>query len=189
MAIKLTKGSKINLAKEDGGLRSVQIGLAWDPIKKSSGGIFGLFKTETAENVDLDASCIINNGGADGRQAVYFGNLRAFGGAISHSGDNLTGEGEGDDEVITVDLTRLPKEVDTLTFTISSFRGQSFERIQAAYCHIRDESGQMLAEFDMAGGSDKTGIIVGKVSRSNGAWEFEAIGEYRNGRTFVELTR
>ena len=188
MAIKLKKGGKINLAKEDGNtLRVVKIGLAWDPIKKESGGIFGMFKSTSTEAVDLDASCVIRQDGHKESSAVYFGNLRAFGGAIQHSGDNLTGEGDGDDETITVDLTKLPESVDRLVFTISSFRGQTFASIQTAYCHIRDEKGAILAEFDMAGGVDKTGIVVGTVTRNGYAWEFEAIGEYKNGRTFKEL--
>ena len=188
MAIKLKKGGKINLSKEGGGLRKIQIGLAWDPIKKESGGIFGLFKSSTTESVDLDASCVIRDDKVSNRNhAVYFGNLRAYGGAIQHSGDNLTGEGDGDDEIITVDLTKLPDSVEQLVFTISSFRGQTFKRIQNAYCHIRDENGAMLAEFDMAGGVDKTGIIVGIVTRTGYSWEFEAVGEYRDGRTFADM--
>jgi tellurium resistance protein TerZ len=188
MAIKLKKGGKISLAKGDGnGLRVVKIGLAWDPIKKESGGIFGMFKSTSMEAVDLDASCVIRQNGSFQNNAVYFGNLRAFGGAIQHSGDNLTGEGDGDDETIVVDLTKLPDSVDQLTFTISSFRGQTFSKIQTAYCHIRDESGAILAEFDMAGGVDKTGIVVGTVTRTGNVWEFEAVGEYKNGRTFKEL--
>jgi tellurium resistance protein TerZ len=187
MAIKLTKGSKIKLAKEGAGLRTVKIGLAWDPIKTKSGGIFGMFQTTSTEAVDLDASCVIHASKNYNAEAVYFGNLRAFSGAIKHSGDNLTGEGNGDDETITVDLANIPAGVDKLTFTISSFRGQTFSKIQTAYCHIRDENGAILADFDMAGGVDKTGIIVGTVTRTDDGWTFEAIGEYRNGRTFKEL--
>ena len=188
MAIKLSKGGKINLAKADGGLQRVSIGLAWDPIETKSGGLFGMFKSTSKEAVDLDASCVIREDGGK-VNAVYFGNLRAYGNAVVHSGDNLTGEGDGDDETITVDLTRLPDGIDQLTFTISSFRGQTFQKIQNAYCHIRDEKGVLLAEFDMAGGSDKTGIIVGTVTRTGYTWEFEAVGEYRNGRTFSELLK
>ncbi len=186
MAIQLKKGGSINLGKGDQ-LKSVRFGLGWDPIKKSSGGgLFGMFKQTEEVAVDLDASCIVyENGRCSG--AAYFGKLKLFEGAISHSGDNLTGAGDGDDEVITVDLTRVPESVNRLLLTISSYRGQTFDLIENAVCNIADHSGKTLATFEMSGKEAKTGLIVGEVVRNGGDWAFNAIGEFKNGRTFQDL--
>lgn len=184
MAINLKKGGRIDLKKNEASMTKVYLGLAWSPIKK--GGLFGMF--QTSEDVDLDASCvaILSNGT---QVPVFYANLQAFGGAIRHSGDNRTGEGTGDDETIAIDLEALPSDVVELIITISSFRGQTFKSIQDAHCHIRDEKYSMLAEFTMAGGEGKTGIVVGRMTKAEGVWSFEAIGEYRDGRTFAELLR
>jgi tellurium resistance protein TerZ len=181
--------NKINLAKKDGGLQRITIGLTWDPVETEtkSNGIFGMFKNTSKKNVDLDLSCIIYE---DDQQpsAVYFGRPKAFGDAISLFSNSLRCEGDSGNEMITVDLIRLPDNVKQLVFVITSFRGQSFKKIQKAYCHIRDENGALLANFDMAGGSDKTGFIIGVVTHTGYAWELEVVGDYRNGRTYEELS-
>jgi len=193
MAVNLVKGGRIDLRKKDGGLQKIKFGCGWDPIKSGgkSGGLFGFFKpsAETVENVDLDASIVAFNAQGNIDTAVYFGNRSAYNNAIFHSGDNLTGEGDGDDETIIVDLTKIPAQVARLVLTISSYRGQTFETIQAAQCNIRDDKDNILATYDMAGGSKMTGIIVGEATRVGDSWNFMAVGEYRTGRTYAELVR
>lgn len=194
MAIKLTKNDRVSLQKKDGGLQVIKLGVGWDPVKSgaASGGLFGFFKSAPAassEDIDLDASIVTFDNGGKIHQTVYFGNLRAYGNAISHSGDNRTGAGDGDDETITVDLKNIPAEVQRLCLMVSSYRGQTFETIDGATCNIRDGNGTLLAEYNMSGGSKKSGLIIGDVIRTAAGWEFVAIGEYRNGRTAHDLVR
>ena len=130
------------------------MGLGWDPAKRG-------------RDIDLDASVIVVN--AQGRKvdAVWFMAKSAFGGAIEHSGDNLTGAGEGDDEVITVDLGRLPAEAHALVFTVNSFRGQKFTDVRNAYCRLLDlESGAELVRYDLTESERSTGVIMSVLVRS-----------------------
>jgi tellurium resistance protein TerZ len=193
--ISLKKGSKINLTKAAPGLRTVNFGLAWDPIEHKVGGggfigkLFGAKPEVRKEGVDLDASVSVFDAQGNELATVYFGQKTAFGGAIRHSGDNLTGEGEGPDETISVDLASLPGTAHKAVFTIASFRGQNFNKIEVAHCFIDNAAnGERLAEFDMGGKNSHTGIIVGQLVRNaSGEFEFEAIGEYRNGRTYRDM--
>ena len=147
------------------------MGLGWDPAKRG-------------RDIDLDASVIVVN--AQGRKvdAVWFMAKSAFGGAIEHSGDNLTGAGEGDDEVITVDLGRLPAEAHALVFTVNSFRGQKFTDVRNAYCRLLDlESGAELVRYDLTESERSTGVIMSVLVRSGPAWDMTAIGEFHDGKT------
>lgn len=176
--VSLTKGQKVTLRK-DGGvpLTQIRMGLGWDPIRKS--GKFG----NRSANIDLDAS-VIMFAGQQPFDTIYFGNLRTPDGSIVHSGDNLTGEGEGDDEVINVDLPRIPPHVDTLLFIVTSYRGQTFEQIDNAFCRLIDStSNAELARYTLKGGMPFTAMVMATIVRSGGDWKLHAIGEGLNAKT------
>ncbi|GAB2523539.1 hypothetical protein GCM10027167_28210 [Nocardia heshunensis] len=173
-AVSLVKGQRINLRKEGGAaLGYVKMGLGWDPVKR--GGVFG---NKTVE-VDLDASVVLF-AGPKPVDVVYYGSLNSKDGSIRHLGDNLTGEGEGDDEEITVDLTRIADSVNTLLFIVTSYKGHTFEQIANAYCRLVDSATNAeLARFTLAGGMPFTAMAMAKMYRpAPGAdWKLEALGE------------
>lgn len=170
--VSLTKGQKVTLRKEGGvALTTIQMGLGWDPIKKS-----GLFGSRSAD-VDLDASALLY---ADGNlvDVCYYGQLTSKDGSVRHMGDNLTGAGDGDDEVILVDLQRVPAHVSTVVFTVTSYRGHTFEQVQNAFCRLVDTTTNAeLARYTMQGGMPFTGMVMAKVYRVGGEWKLQAIGE------------
>ena len=186
MALNLSKNQSISLEKTAGsGLTAITLGLGWDPVKAS--GFFGKLMGKNDE-IDLDASCIVLNGSFEPLDLVWFQQLESRDGSIAHSGDNLTGEGEGDDESIYVDLQRLPGEVQHLVFTVNSFRGQTFDKVANAYCRIvNDTNGSELARFNLAEKGGHTGLIMAAMSRESGGWQFKAIGTATNGQTVDDL--
>lgn len=185
MAINLEKGQKINLQKSDGSsLQQVLLGVGWDVAK--SKGFFGF--GGGSDSIDLDASCILFDENKQVLDVVYFGQLRSKDGSIQHSGDNLTGEGEGDDEQIRVNLANLPAQVKSLVFTVSSFRGQTFEKVENAFCRLVDQSSnQEIAKYKLSSQGNHTALIIAKIYRHNGEWKMHAIGESTQGRTFQEI--
>ena len=184
MSVNLKKGEKISLTKPGGGLKKVRVGLGWDeaPVRR------GLFFTSKAPSIDCDASVLLC--GEDGRlisgdvnsYCVYFGNLAHASGAIIHAGDNLTGSGEGDDEQITVDLSRIPAGVSKLVFVVNiydaSVKNQHFGMIRNAYIRLVDLSNNAeICRFNLTEDyTGMTGMIVGELYRRNGEWKFNAIG-------------
>ena len=133
MSINLKKGQKIDLRKSNPGLSAVRVGLGWDPVEQGGGGFLkSLFGSGKAD-IDCDASVFLLNGDSKPIDLIYFGNLRTRNDSIIHTGDNLTGEGEGDDEVILVDLDRIDPNVDKLLFVVNIYdcviRGQDFGMI------------------------------------------------------------
>lgn len=182
MGINLTKGQGINLTKPDGGaLTNVFLGAGWDAAK---GGIFGL----GGGSIDLDASLVLFDDQNKQVDAVSFQQLRSKDGSIVHSGDNRTGDGDGDDETIKVDLQRVPSNVKTLVFTISSFTGQSFKKVKNAYVRLVDaQTGVEIAKYSLSDHGDYTSLVVAKVYRHNGEWKMKAIGEPCQGRTIREI--
>jgi tellurium resistance protein TerZ len=183
MTVSLTKGQKVSLTKAGGGtLTKVRMGLGWDAAPKK--GLFGSRK----QSIDLDASCLLF--GADGKllDQVWFQQLKSRDGAVQHTGDNLTGAGDGDDESIKVDLSRLPNTVTTLVFTVNSFTGQDFSQIENAFCRLIDETdGQEIARYDLTGSGRHTAQIMAKVARDGQGWSMTAIGVPATGRTFKDL--
>lgn len=181
MSISLEKGQKISLNKSNGeGLTKVIMGLGWDVAQKKSFFGFG----GSNESVDLDASCFLFNDQNQPVELVYFGQLQGQNGAIQHSGDNLTGEGSGDDETITVDLTRLPANIKALVFTVSSYRGQTFEQVNNAFCRLMDGSNrQEVARYNLSAQGKHTAQIMAKIYRHNNEWKMHAIGENAQGAT------
>jgi tellurium resistance protein TerZ len=184
MSISLQKGQKVSLEKPGGGgLTRVKMGLGWDAVAKK--GRFGRSKAQT---IDLDASCLLFDAGGNLADSVWFRQLRSKDGSVLHTGDNLTGEGEGDDEVINVDLASVPANVTQLVFTVNSFTGQDFSQIENAFCRLVDEStGQEIARYELTGAGQHNAQIMAKVSRDGQGWSMTAIGATANGRTFQHL--
>jgi len=185
MALTLSKNQSISLEKTAGaGLTKVTLGLGWDPEKAGFlGKIFG-----GGGEIDLDASCIMLDGDLKPVDLVWFRQLKSRDGSIQHSGDNRTGEGEGDDESITVNLNNVPASVKHLVFTTNSFTGQNFSRIKNAYCRIvNDGNNQELARFNLTDQGEHTGVVMANLSRGAGGWEFKAIGKTTHGRTADDL--
>ena len=180
MAVNLQKGQKISLEKEaDGTLTSVVMGLGWDVAKKK-----GLFGFGREQSIDLDASCFIFDDNNNPIDLVYFGQLASRDGSVQHSGDNRTGEGDGDDEQIAVALNRIPANVKTLVFTVSNYTGQNFSQVENAYCRLVDgQTGKEIARYDLSAQGNHTAQIMAKVYRHNGEWKMHAIGENSQGAT------
>ncbi|AOJ43094.1 stress protein [Burkholderia lata] len=188
MALTLSKNQSISLEKTAGrGLTSISLGLGWDPVKPS--GFFSKMLGGGSNDIDLDASCILLDDDMKSVDLVWFRQLASRDGAIEHSGDNLTGEGDGDDETIHVDLQRLPGTIRHLVFTVNSFRGQTFDQVENAYCRILDDAqNKELARFNLAEKGRHTGVVMASLSRGGGGgWEFKAIGQSTHGRTADDL--
>lgn len=185
MSISLAKNQTISLEKQSSSLSKVSMGLGWDPAKPS--GFFGKLLGGASE-IDLDASCILFDAQKQPLDNVWFQQLQSRDGAIQHSGDNRTGEGEGDDETIQVDLNRLPANVQTLVFTVNSFQGQTFDKVANAYCRLVDLSSRKeLARFDLTGKGSHTGVVMAVLKRTAAGWDMTAIGTPTNGRTVQDL--
>ena len=187
MAISLSKNQTISLEKEAGtGLKKIRMGLGWDPVKPS--GFFAkLLNSDTA--IDLDASCILLDSSKQPVDLVWFRQLKSSDGSIVHSGDNRTGEGDGDDESILVNLEQLPAGVKHLVFTVNSFTGQKFEAVENAYCRIVDElTGKELARFNLSDKGRHTGVVMAYLSRTSAGWDLTAVGTVANGRTAQDLS-
>lgn len=182
--VSLVKGQTVSLSKAAPGLAALHIGLGWDPVKKKGFLGFG----GGSDEIDLDASCILFNGAGNVIDMVWFRQLRSKDGAVRHSGDNLTGEGDGDDEVINVDLNALSADVQSLVITVNSFRGQTFNEVDNAFVRAVDPSkNNELVKFQLNDKGSFTGVIMGVVSRKSGEWQFQAIGAPQNGRTAEDL--
>ncbi|MDQ7090444.1 MAG: TerD family protein [Methylococcales bacterium] len=183
MAISLQKGQRISLAKGGNSLERICIGVNWGAIEKKS--LFGKMKKVA---VDLDASVGLFAENKQLMDIVYFGQLASKCGSIQHSGDDLTGDMEGDDgldnEVIVVDLTRIPKTIHQVVFVLNSFQGQDFASIPFASIRIYEGTpervDEIIATFDIANDatfSGKVSMIMGKLYRHSGAWKFTSIGD------------
>jgi len=185
MSVNLSKGQKISLDKEAGAsLSRITMGLGWDSIKTK--GFFG-FGAKT-EAIDLDASCVLFDDSSKLADIVWFRQLKSRDGSIVHTGDNRTGAGDGDDEQINVDLTKVPLQVKSLVFTVNSFTGQNFSQVENAYCRIVNAgNNQEIARFNLSVQGAHTAQIMAKLYRHNGEWKMHAIGENGNGRTFDDL--
>ncbi|MFE5856384.1 TerD family protein [Streptomyces sp. NPDC056500] len=171
--VNLQKNQTVSLVK--GGrplLSQVKMGLGWEPAYRS-------------KDIDLDASVIAYGPTRNHLDSCYFGKLTILQGSIRHSGDNLTGEGAGDDEVITVDLGRLPADVTGLVFTVNSFSGQKFTEVAKAYCRLMDAAtGEELVRFDLTSAEPQTGVMMAKlIKQFSGEWEMTAMGDFVKSRT------
>ena len=174
MPINLTKGQKVDLTKGNPGLKKIMVGLGWDVNQFDSGADF-----------DLDAAAFLlgeNGKNPTEKEFVFYGNLEHPSGAVKHMGDNLTGDGEGDDEQVSVDLSKVPANIQKIAFTVTIYdadvRHQNFGQVSNAFIRIVDETNnQEIIRYDL--GEDfsiETAIVVGELYRNNGEWKFNAIG-------------
>lgn len=183
--VSLSKGQKVTLRKDGGvALGRIRMGLGWDPVKGR-----GMFGNRTPD-IDLDASAVLF---ADDRivDVCYYGQLKSKDGSVQHQGDNLTGEGEGDDEVIVVDLQRIPPHVSTVMFIVTSYKGHTFDQLANAFCRLIDDTknGGELARYTLAGsGLNFTAMVMAKFFRSGGDWKLQALGEGINAKHPGEAT-
>ena len=188
MAVNLQKGQKVNLTKSNGKkLTKLMVGLGWDAAENSGGGflkkLFG-----GGNEIDCDASVFVCKNGklTDKADIIYFNNLKHKSGAVKHMGDNLTGEGEGDDEQIFVDLDKLPAEYDKLIFVVNIYqavdRKQHFGMIKNAFIRIVDnETGEELIHYNLSDNYDNMlAMVAGEVYKRGDDWKFNAVG---NGTT------
>ncbi|MBF6469374.1 TerD family protein [Nocardia beijingensis] len=151
-------------------LEHLRMALGWDPVRRS---LFGA----AAKDIDLNAAALMF---AEDRIAdvVYHQQLSSRDGSVRHFGDSTTGEGKGDNEVIVVDLTRIPPQITTVIFLVTSYTGQTFDQIENAFCRVVDTaSGDEIARHDLSADTSHTGLVMGKVSRTAAGWRFEPIGE------------
>lgn len=185
MGISLSKGQKISLDKEGGsGLERVVMGLGWDAVEKK--GFLGFGGGQ--QTIDLDASCILFDAQKQPVDLVYFGKLRSNCSSVLHQGDNRTGQGDGDDEQIIVNLKDVPDNVASLVFVVNSFTGQTFSQIKNAFCRIFNHANNVeIAKYDLSAQGNHTAQIMCKVYRHNGEWKMHAIGESCAGATPDQL--
>jgi len=174
MGVSLTKGGNVSLTKAAPGLKAVSIGLGWD------------VRSTTGTDFDLDASALgldPNRKVVSDEYFIFFNNKTSPDGSIEHQGDNLTGEGEGDDEVINVDLSTVPAAVDSIAFPVSIYdadsRGQTFGQVRNAFIRVVDQAnGTELARYDLSeDASTETAMVFGELYRNGAEWKFRAIGQ------------
>ena len=174
MAVSLSKGGNVSLTKEAPGLTAVLVGLGWDA------------RTTTGNDFDLDASAIMLT--AEGKvlsdsHFVFFNNTKSPDGSVEHAGDNTTGEGDGDDEALTVNLAGVPAEVTRVVFPVSIYdadsRGQSFGQVRNAYIRIVNQTGSAeIARYDLSeDASTETAMVFGELYRNGSDWKFRAVGQ------------
>ncbi|WP_454196520.1 TerD family protein [Nocardia sp. Marseille-Q1738] len=165
--------------ERDTPLDHVTVTLGWDPATPSRW--FGRRK-----DIDLNAAALLFAGDRL-IDVVYHERLSSTDGSVRLHGDSITGEGEGDDEIITVDLTRIPAEVTTVLFLVTCYTGQTFEQIANAYCRVMDSAaGTQIARYDLTDGGDHTGLVLGTVRRTDGVWHFDTVGKGVRARHPVE---
>ncbi|MBD0860744.1 TerD family protein [Gordonia sp. zg691] len=174
MGVSLSKGGNVSLSKEAPGLTAVSVGLGWD------------IRTTTGTDFDLDASAIAlgtDKKVVSDQHFVFFNNLRSPDGSIEHTGDNLTGEGEGDDEVIKVDLAGVPPNIDSIVFPVSIYdadaRSQSFGQVRNAFIRVVNQAGGAeIARYDLSeDASTETAMVFGELYRNGAEWKFRAVGQ------------
>ena len=197
--INLQKGQKIDLTKGNPGLAKIMVGLGWDEVSKGKSGGFlsGLLGGKPAE-IDCDASAIMldsQNKLTSKERLVYFGNLQSADKSVKHSGDNLTGGGDGDDEQIHVDLSQVPSGVEKIVFVVNIYdcikRKQDFGHIANAFIRVVNPvNGQEFCRYNLTENyAGKTSLVVAEVYRHSNEWKFAAIGEATNDASLTEIVR
>ncbi|MGG1698921.1 TerD family protein [Bacillus zhangzhouensis] len=197
MAITLEKGQRIDLTKGKAGLTNILVGLGWDPVSQGGGFLGKLFGGGGGADIDCDASVLMlkNDKFVENKDLIYFGNLKSKCGSVEHTGDNLTGEGDGDDEQVLVNLSNVPGNVNKLVFVVNIYdalrRNQHFGMIQNAYIRIVDRSNnQELVKYNLKDEyAGKTSLIVGELYRHENDWKFAAVGNGTNDAKLADITR
>ncbi|WP_033346142.1 TerD family protein [Catenuloplanes japonicus] len=187
MAIELEPGQTMALRGIRGNPARIRMGLAWTSARPPNARWWQ--RVLRWPLVDLDASALLFDASGELVDTVWFGRLVSKDGAVRHSGDNLTGRGEGDLESIRVDLAALPAGVVTIVFTVNSFTGQAFTRIDRASCRLVDETTgeEELGSFDLSVSGPHTAQIMAKLTRADNSWTMTAIGAAAGGRTYDAL--
>ena len=198
MAVNLQKGQKVNLKKENGQtLGKVMVGLGWDPVEnKGGGGLLSSIFGSGSSDIDCDASVFLCQNGQllDKNDIIYFGNLEHSSSAVRHMGDNLTGDGEGDDEQVFVDLNSVPAQYDKLVFVVNVYkakdRKQHFGMIRNAFIRIIDDKGTEFCRYNLSENYEgMTAMIFGEIYRYKGEWKFNAIGQGTKDISLSELAK
>ena len=174
MALSLQKGGNISLSKQDANLSRILVGLGWDP------------RSTDGQQFDLDASAFLLTASGKVRgdhDFIFYNQLRSLEGSVEHTGDNRDGQGDGDDEVIMIDLKRVPAEVEKVAVSVTidqaDVRRQNFGQVGGAFIRIvNEENGQELTRYDLGEDfSTETAVIFGEVYRHGGEWKFRAVGQ------------
>lgn len=174
MALTLQKGGNLSLSKTDPSLTKILVGLGWDP------------RATDGTEFDLDASALLL--GANGKvrseaDFIFYNQLKSIDGSVEHAGDNRTGAGDGDDEVVKVDLSRIPADVDKVVFIVTihdaDTRKQSFGQVGGSFIRVVNEvSGVEVVRYDLAeDASTETAMVFAELYRNNGEWKFRAVGQ------------
>lgn len=178
MTVNLSKGQKVSLSKADPNLRTVKLGLGWDP------------RATDGKEFDLDASVfLLTSSGKvrDEKDFIFYGNLKSTDGSVEHTGDNRTGEGEGDDEVINVQLPVVPADITRIVVAVTiheaDARGQNFGQVSGSFIRLENaETGQELFKYDLGEDySTEKAMLFGELYRNNGEWKFSAVGQGYSG--------
>lgn len=183
--VSLSKNQSVSLRKHSSTLCQLHFGLGWDPIKKK--GLFSSLFGGGNQAIDLDAGCVLMDNAGNTIDTIWFRKLQSSCGSVIHGGDNLTGEGDGDDEIINVNFSKLPSNVEYLAFTVNSFRGQSFNDVENAFCRVVEQTGKELARYELTEQGSHTGIVISSLRRSQGNWDFTAHGHACRGRTIDDM--
>lgn len=203
MGINLQKGQRIDLTKGNANLTRIKVGLGWDPVgQEKNGGFFGKLFSSGSEggsgrDIDCDASVLMlqNDKVLAGDDVVYFGKLISKCGSVQHSGDNLTGDGDGDDEVIAIDLSSVPTQYNKLVFIVNIYdaaaRNQHFGMIKNAYIRVYDDkTGNELIRYNLTDNySNLTTLVCGEIYRHNNDWKFAAVGSGTNDIKLGDVVR
>ncbi len=199
MGINLQKGQRIDLTKGNAGLSKIKIGLGWDSVEQKKGGFLsGLFGGGKAPEIDCDASVLMldeEDKLISKQNLIYFGNLKSSCGSILHTGDNLTGDGDGDDEEIIIELNRVPSNINKLLFIVNIYdsarRKQDFGMVENAFIRVVNLDGnEELIRYNLTENyAGKTALMVGEIYRDGKEWRFGAIGEGTHDTSLGEIIK
>ncbi|MBF0614682.1 MAG: TerD family protein [Magnetococcales bacterium] len=189
MPISLAKGQRVSLEKETGkSYEKIIMGLGWDARPQAKKGLFGFLSSGGDKEIDLDASVGLFDAQGMLMDQVWFRQLRSLDGAVEHTGDNLTGKGEGDDEQIIVALSRIPAKVHAMVFIVSSYSNDTFDTINNAFCRMVDASnGQEILRYQLSSHGSHTAMLMMSLYRKENGWSVRAVGEPAQGRTIADL--
>jgi stress response protein SCP2 len=197
MAIVLQKGQRIDLTKGNPGLEQIMVGLGWDPVQQKSGGLLGGLFGGGSTNFDIDASVLMlqDDKLTSNNDLIYFGNLKSQCGSIIHTGDNLTGDGDGDDEQVKIDLKRVPSRINKVVFVVNIYdcvsRKQDFGSVQNAFIRVVNSStNEEMLKFNLTDNySGSTSLIVAEIYRHNDDWKFAAVGTGTKDAALKDIVR
>ncbi|MEO5346374.1 MAG: TerD family protein [Magnetococcus sp. YQC-9] len=189
MPISLAKGQRVSLEKDTGkSYEKIIMGLGWDARPQPKKGFLSFLTSGDAKDIDLDASVGLFDARGVLVDQVWFRQLRSIDGSVEHTGDNLTGQGEGDDEQIIVALNRVPANIQSMVFVVSSYSSDTFDSIDNAFCRMVDAAnGQEILRYQLSTQGPHTAMIMMSLYRRETGWSVRAVGESAQGRTLADL--